>query len=144
MFLNASFKIIVGDIAKMNFRKAFFNQMRHQLSHIRKLGKRSGAVLNPSTPEDTLRYVLDEADQILVMSVNPGFGGQSFIEQVLPKLTALKAMIDGGIGPDTIARAVAAGARIFVAGNAVFTQKPYDKAIAELRRLGNAALHREA
>lgn len=129
--------------------------LHRTLSHIRKLGKRSGAVLNPSTSEDTLRYVLDEADQILVMSVNPGFGGQSFLDCVLPKLTALKRMIDerrlaidleidGGISPDTIGKAVAAGARIFVAGNAVFTQKPYQKAIADLRRLGNAALHREA
>ena len=129
--------------------------LHRTLSHIRKLGKRSGAVLNPSTPEDTLRYVLEEADQILVMSVNPGFGGQSFLECALPKLTALKQMIearglaidleiDGGIAPDTIGRAAAAGARIFVAGNAVFTKKPYDKAIAELRRLGNAALAREA
>ncbi|HEX7604688.1 MAG TPA: ribulose-phosphate 3-epimerase [Polyangiaceae bacterium] len=129
--------------------------LHRTLSHIRKLGKRSGAVLNPSTSEDTLRYVLDEADQILVMSVNPGFGGQSFLDCVLPKLRALKRMIDerglaidleidGGITPDTIGKAVAAGARIFVAGNAVFTQKPYQKAIAELRRLGNAGLHREA
>ena len=129
--------------------------LHRTLSHIRKLGKRSGAVLNPSTPEDTLRYVLDEADQILVMSVNPGFGGQSFLECALPKLSALRRMIaerglsvdleiDGGISPDTMGRAAAAGARIFVAGNAVFTQKPYDKAIAELRRLGNAALAREA
>jgi len=129
--------------------------LHRTLSLIRKLGKRSGAVLNPSTSEDTLRYVLDEADQILVMSVNPGFGGQSFLDCVLPKLTALERMIDerglaidleidGGITPDTIGKAVAAGARIFVAGNAVFTQKPYEKAIAELRRLGNAALHREA
>jgi ribulose-phosphate 3-epimerase len=129
--------------------------LHRTLSHIRKLGKRSGAVLNPSTSEDTLRYVLDEVDQILVMSVNPGFGGQSFLDCTLPKLAALKRMIDerrlaidleidGGITPDTIGRAVAAGARILVAGNAVFTQKPYEKSIAELRRLGNAALHREA
>lgn len=129
--------------------------LHRTLSHIRKLGKRSGAVLNPSTSEDTLRYVLDEVDQILVMSVNPGFGGQSFLDCTLPKLAALKRMIDerrlsidleidGGISPDTIGRAVAAGARILVAGNAVFTQKPYEKSIAELRRLGNAALHREA
>jgi ribulose-phosphate 3-epimerase len=129
--------------------------LHRTLSHIRKLGKRSGAVLNPSTSEDTLRYVLDEVDQILVMSVNPGFGGQSFLDCTLPKLAALKRMIDerrlaidleidGGITPDTIGKAVAAGARILVAGNAVFTQKPYEKSIAELRRLGNAALHREA
>jgi len=129
--------------------------LHRTLSHIRKLGKRSGAVLNPSTSEDTLRYVLDEVDQILVMSVNPGFGGQSFLDCTLPKLAALKRMIDerrlaidleidGGITPDTIGRAVAAGARILVAGNAVFTQKPYEKSIAELRRVGNAALHREA
>jgi len=129
--------------------------LHRTLAHIRKLGKRSGVVLNPSTPEDTLRYVLDETDQILVMSVNPGFGGQSFLECALPKLAALERMIDerglsidleidGGISADTIGKAAAAGARIFVAGNAVFTQKPYEKAIAELRRLGNAALLREA
>jgi ribulose-phosphate 3-epimerase len=102
-------------------------------------------VLNPSTHEDTLRYVLDVADLVLVMSVNPGFGGQSFIPEVLDKVRAIRAMIDasgrdvaleidGGISTQTARAAASAGARVFVAGNAVFTQPDYAQAIAAIRR----------
>jgi ribulose-phosphate 3-epimerase len=118
--------------------------LHRALCHIRSLGKRAGVVLNPSTSEDTLRYVLDVADQILVMSVNPGFGGQSFIREVLPKVAAIRKMIDdrklpieieidGGITPETAKEAVAAGARVLVAGNAVFRAKDWAAAIAALR-----------
>ncbi len=112
------------------------------LQSIRKLGKRAGAVLNPATHESALAYVMDEVDQVLVMSVNPGFGGQSFIAEVLPKVRAVRAMIgkrnvdiemDGGIAPGTIGRAAEAGTNVFVAGNAIFTAKDYAKAIAALR-----------
>jgi ribulose-phosphate 3-epimerase len=121
--------------------------LHRTLQHIRGLGKRAGVVLNPSTHESTLEYVLDTADLVLVMSVNPGFGGQSFIDAVLPKVRAIRKMIDarglpidleidGGIAPDTAARATAAGARALVAGSAVFTHGDYKEAIATLRREG--------
>lgn len=114
------------------------------LQHIKSLGMRAGVVLNPSTHEDTLKYVLDVADLVLVMSVNPGFGGQSFIPEVLPKVRAIRAMIDatgrdialeidGGISEKTVTAAAAAGARVFVAGNAVFAQPDYAKAITAIR-----------
>ena len=129
--------------------------LHRTLQQIRKLGKRAGAVLNPSTPEETLRYVLPDLDQVLVMSVNPGFGGQSFLPLVLPKVRALREMIasqklsvdleiDGGIAEDTIGAAAAAGANVFVAGNAVFTKKPYEASIAALKRAAQSAISRGA
>jgi ribulose-phosphate 3-epimerase len=119
------------------------------LQHIKSLGMRAGVVLNPSTHESTLRYVLDVADLILVMSVNPGFGGQGFIPEVLPKVKAIRGMIDasgrdialeidGGISEQTARAAAEAGARVFVAGNAVFTHKDYAQAIGVLRREAEA------
>lgn len=118
--------------------------LHRTLTHIRSLGKRAGVTLNPSTNEDTLRYVLDVVDQILVMSVNPGFGGQSLIPEVLPKVAAIRKMIDdrrlpidleidGGITAETAKDAIAAGARVLVAGNAVFNTKDYKAAIAAIR-----------
>jgi ribulose-phosphate 3-epimerase len=117
------------------------------LQHIRHLGKRAGVVLNPSTGEESIRYVVEIVDLVLVMSVNPGFGGQAFLPDVLPKVRAIRAMIDGagrpidlaidgGIAEDTAALATAEGARVLVAGNAVFTKKDYAEAIATLRREG--------
>jgi ribulose-phosphate 3-epimerase len=105
--------------------------LHRTLQQIRALGKKAGVVLNPHTPEDTIRYVLPDADVVLVMSVNPGFGGQKFIPSALPKLAALRRAIDGaglstelevdgGVAEGT-ARAVGmAGARVLVAGSAVF------------------------
>ncbi len=120
--------------------------LHRTLGHIKSLGKRAGVVLNPSTHEDTLRYVMDVADLVLVMSVNPGFGGQSFIREVLPKVAASRAMIDatgrdvdleidGGITKETAPAAIAAGARVLVAGSAVFNggEAGYASAIAALR-----------
>jgi ribulose-phosphate 3-epimerase len=118
--------------------------LHRTLCHIRSLGKRAGVTLNPSTDEDSLRYVLDVADQVLVMSVNPGFGGQSFIRSQLGKIARIKKMIDerklsvdievdGGITKDTAPEVLAAGARILVAGNAVFNNGDYAAAIAALR-----------
>ncbi len=119
--------------------------LNRTIQHVHQLGKRAGVVLNPSTSEDAIRYVIDDVDLVLVMSVNPGFGGQAFLPEVLPKVKAIRAMIDrsgrpisleidGGIAPDTAARAAAAGARVLVAGSAVFTQKSYAKAISSLRQ----------
>ena len=118
--------------------------LHRTLCHIRSLGKRAGVTMNPSTHEDAIRYVLDVCDQILVMSVNPGFGGQSFLRAQLPKVRAIRKMIDdgkheidleidGGIAPDTAKEAIAAGARVLVAGNAVFKTKDYATAIAALK-----------
>jgi ribulose-phosphate 3-epimerase len=119
--------------------------LHRSLEHIKALGMRAGVVLNPSTHEDTLSYVLGIADLVLVMSVNPGFGGQSFIADVLPKVRAIRAKIDasgrdialeidGGISERNARLVTEAGARVLVAGNAVFTQPDYAAAIAGIRR----------
>jgi len=121
------------------------------LQHIKSLGMRAGVVLNPSTSEDSLRYVMDVVDLVLVMSVNPGFGGQSFIPEVLPKVRAIRAMIDatgrdvalqidGGISQKTARAAAEAGARVMVAGNAVFTHPDYAEAIGAIRREAEAGV----
>ncbi len=113
---------------------------------IKGLGKKAGVSLNPATPVDAVRHVMDDVDLILVMSVNPGFGGQSFIESQLEKIALLRQMItdsgreielevDGGINFDTAPRAIAAGADVLVAGTATFTGGPasYADNIARLR-----------
>jgi ribulose-phosphate 3-epimerase len=121
--------------------------LHRTLQHIRSLGKRAGVVLNPATSEDTIRYVLPLADVVLVMSVNPGFGGQAFLPETLTKVRAIRKMIDdagldvqleidGGIAHDTAAKATEAGARVLVAGSAVFTNSDYREAIATIRREG--------
>ncbi len=119
--------------------------LHRTVQQIHALGKRAGVALNPSTHESTLQYILPSVDLVLVMSVNPGFGGQSFIAETLPKAAALRSMIDrsgrpvrleidGGIAPGTAAKAAAAGVCTFVAGNAVFTKPDYAKAIADIRQ----------
>ncbi len=118
------------------------------LAEIRALGKRAGVSLNPGSSEELIRYALPLADLVLVMSVNPGFGGQSFMPEVLPKVHALRTWIDatgldvdleidGGMGTTTIRDAWDAGADLFVAGNAVFKdgQSHYADRIQELRAL---------
>jgi ribulose-phosphate 3-epimerase len=127
--------------------------LHRTLGQIREAGASACVVLNPSTPAAAIEPVLDVADQVLVMSVNPGFGGQTFIEGVLPKVRQIRARIDqrelaveleidGGIGPGTIGRAAAAGANVFVAGTAVFRQPDYAAAIAGLRKEAQAAAGR--
>jgi ribulose-phosphate 3-epimerase len=116
------------------------------LQYIRMLGKRPGVVLNPGTPVDALDNLMDLVDLILIMSVNPGFGGQSFIESQLRKIEAARQRIDatgrdialevdGGITPETARRAIAAGATVLVAGTSVFQGGPsrYASNIAALR-----------
>jgi ribulose-phosphate 3-epimerase len=112
------------------------------LQFIKSLGKKAGVSLNPSTPENVVEYVLDKLDLILVMSVNPGFGGQSFIAAQVEKIRKLKAMIgkrpidlevDGGINPETAKTCIAAGANVLVAGTAVFGTPDYAGNIAKLR-----------
>ncbi len=118
--------------------------LQRTLAHIRSLGKKAGVVLNPATSEETIRYVLGDIDLVLVMSVNPGFGGQAFLESVLPKIRAIRKMIDdsghtvlievdGGVTKDTAPRVLEAGADVLVAGNAVFREKNYADAIRVLR-----------
>lgn len=111
------------------------------LQVIRSLGKRAGVSLNPATPESVIEYVLDKVDLILVMSVNPGFGGQSFIGSQLDKIKAIRQMIggrpielevDGGVNADTIKSVVDAGADVVVAGSAVFKGDDYKATIGAL------------
>ena len=112
------------------------------LQVIKALGKKAGVSLNPSTPESVIQYVLDKLDLILVMSVNPGFGGQSFIASQIDKIARIKQMIgtraielevDGGINAETAARCIKAGADVLVAGTAVFGTKDYAGNIKSLR-----------
>lgn len=122
------------------------------VQQIRALGKKAGVSLNPHTPESVLDYVLGDLDLILVMSVNPGFGGQSFIPAVVQKirrlseklegrgLTNVDIEVDGGINASTTPDVVAAGARVLVAGSAVFGQSDYGAAIESIRRAGAKAL----
>ncbi len=119
--------------------------LHRTLQQIRALGKRAGVSLNPHTPPDVLRYVLHELDLVLVMSVNPGFGGQSFIPSANAKLETLRAMIDeagldvdlevdGGVKPGVAKQVVEAGADVLVAGSAVFNHGDYAAAIEALRK----------
>lgn len=113
---------------------------------IKSLGKKAGVSLNPATPLNVLDYVVADLDLVLLMTVNPGFGGQSFIEACLPKIQALRAMldrrggeaeleVDGGVKASNIARIAHAGADVFVAGSAVFGSQDYAATIAEMKRL---------
>jgi len=118
--------------------------LHRTIARIKELGKKAGAVLNPATPLTTLDFILEDVDLVMLMSVNPGFGGQKFIPSTLRKTAELKKMIDdkglnvgieidGGVSPSTIAEIAKAGANIFVAGSAVFGQDDYTKVISELK-----------
>ncbi len=118
--------------------------LHRTIQQIHQLGKLAGVALNPATHPSTIEFAMGSLDLVLVMSVNPGFGGQSFIPDVLPKVSALRGMIDrtgrdirleidGGIAVGTAARSAAAGVCTFVAGNAVFTKPDYAEAIAAIR-----------
>lgn len=120
--------------------------LQRTVSRIRELGKRPGVVVNPATSLATLDYILAEVDLVMLMSVNPGFGGQSFIPSTLTKIKELRCRIvaqklhvdievDGGVSVKTIADIAAAGANIFVAGSAVYGSDDYRKTIATLRKL---------
>lgn len=124
--------------------------LERSLSVIRDLGKKAGVALNPSTPESTIEYVLDKVDLILAMTVNPGFGGQSYIPSVTAKIAKLREMIgdrpidlqvDGGITAETAPFAANAGANVLVAGSAVFKGKPehYAKNIDTIRAASSRA-----
>lgn len=121
------------------------NHLHRTVQLIKSFGKKAGVSLNPATPLNVLEYILEELDLVLLMTVNPGFGGQSFIEACLPKIHALRGMldkrgleteleVDGGVKTDNIDRISHAGADVFVAGSAVFGSPDYAATIAELKR----------
>jgi ribulose-phosphate 3-epimerase len=120
------------------------HHLHRTLQHIRDRGLRPAVSLNPATPHHVLEYVLGDLDMVLIMSVNPGFGGQTFIPSVISKIERLKGEIDarglrvdievdGGIGPDTIGPVSAAGANVFVAGSAIFGSRDYGETIRLMR-----------
>jgi ribulose-phosphate 3-epimerase len=115
---------------------------------IRDSGARPGVALNPASPVETLRWILEYLDFVLVMSVNPGFGGQRFIPNSIAKIALLRKLItekdlqtliqvDGGVSPQTIADIAAAGADVFVAGSAIFNSPDYRRTILAMRQLAN-------
>jgi ribulose-phosphate 3-epimerase len=122
--------------------------VHRSLQAIRALGKKAGVTLNPGTPVSTIENVIDLVDLILVMSVNPGFGGQAFIPAALDKIAALRMLagdrpidieVDGGITADNAAKVVAAGANVLVAGSAVFKGGHYKANIEAIRQAGAMA-----
>ena len=125
--------------------------LHRTIQHIKNNGVRAGVSLNPATPLEGLEYILEDLNMVLLMTVNPGFEGQEFIPQVIPKVKRLKEMVDksgldieievdGGISPETIGLVSSAGANVFVAGSAIFYSEDYAKTIRLMReRMDNAS-----
>lgn len=124
--------------------------LHRTVSRIKELGKKAGVVLNPATPLSSLDSILEDVDLVMLMSVNPGFGGQSFIESTVTKIEQLKKRIDelslqidieidGGVSLKTISRVAAAGANVFVAGSAIYGCQEYGPIIDELKGLAEQA-----
>lgn len=112
------------------------------INHIKDIGCKAGIVLNPGTPEDRIEFLVEDIDMVLVMTVNPGFGGQKFIRDMLRKIKAIRAMIgdkdlevDGGIDEYTAKEVIQAGANVLVAGSYVFNHSEYRKAIKKLKQI---------
>jgi ribulose-phosphate 3-epimerase len=117
----------------------------HRTIHfIKSFGIKAGVVLNPATPVDTIQHIIGDIDMVLLMSVNPGFGGQKFIPEVLPKIRAVKELatqkgleieieVDGGVNPETAKLCMEAGATVLVAGSAIYNKPDYTKAISLIR-----------
>lgn len=133
-----------ADIISVHAEHNASPHLHRTLCQIRELGKQAGVVLNPSTPLDFIEYVLEVCDLVLIMSVNPGFGGQSFIPTVIPKIRKLRSMcaergldpwieVDGGLKVNNTWQVLEAGANAIVAGSAVFKAKDYAEAIAGIR-----------
>jgi ribulose-phosphate 3-epimerase len=120
-------------------------QPHRTFAQIRELGAKAGVALSPATPLSLAEWVLDLVDLVLVMTVNPGFGGQSYLAGMEPKIAAARQLIDrsglpvelevdGGIGPDTIERAAGAGADVFISGSALWRYPSFEEGIADLRK----------
>ena len=140
----ADFAKAGADIISVHAEHNASPHLHRTLGQIRELGKKAGVVLNPSTPLEFIEYVLDLCDLVLIMSVNPGFGGQSFIPGVIPKIRKLREMcdergldpwieVDGGLKGNNTWQVLEAGANAIVAGSAVFGAKDYAEAIAGIR-----------
>ena len=141
---------LVPDFAKagatmITFHPEASRHVHRTIQLIKSSGCQAGLVLNPATPVEVLDYVLEELDMVLLMSVNPGFGGQAFIPSSLAKLRAVRERIDrsgrairleidGGVKPDNIAEIAAAGADTFVAGSAIFGQKDYADVVSRMKQ----------
>jgi ribulose-phosphate 3-epimerase len=125
--------------------------LQRTLAEIRRLGAHAGVALNPATPPQLLEYVASDLDLVLCMSVNPGFGGQSFLPSALDKVRQVRRLldaagqpqvpieVDGGVGPDNAGALAGAGCQVFVAGSAVFRAPPYATAIGAIRHAATAA-----
>jgi ribulose-phosphate 3-epimerase len=147
---------IIPDFARaganiISFHPEASEHVDRTIGLIKDLGCRAGLVLNPATPLGCLEHTLDKLDLVLLMSVNPGFGGQQFIRSVLPKIAEVRRRIDrlgrdvwlevdGGVKADNIAEIAAAGADTFVAGSAIFGSKDYAATIREMRRRVDAGI----
>ncbi len=129
------------------------NHLHRTVSRIKELGKKAGVVLNPATSLSTLDYMLEEVDLVMLMSVNPGFGGQSFIPFTLTKIRALRQRIDamalavdievdGGVSEKNISDVAEAGANVFVAGSAVYGSNNYEQTISSMKKLAEAGAAR--
>lgn len=121
------------------------NHVHRVLQQIKAAGAKAGVVLNPHTPLSTIEHVLEDVDMVLLMTVNPGFGGQAFIERVMPKLATLAQMkadrgltfeieIDGGVNPETAKLCIDNGANVLVAGSAIYNAPDYAEAITSIRQ----------
>jgi ribulose-phosphate 3-epimerase len=124
--------------------------LHRTIQSIKERGVKAGVTLNPATPVSLLQEILADVDLVLIMSVNPGFGGQKFIPSVLKKIAAIREMldrlqsralleVDGGVKPDNAAQIIAAGANVLVAGSAIFASRDYAGTIAALRAAGHPA-----
>ena len=140
----ADFAKAGADIISVHAEHNASPHLHRTLGQIRELGKKAGVVLNPATPLELIEYALDLCDLVLIMSVNPGFGGQSFIPGVIPKIRKLREMcdeqgldpwieVDGGLKGNNTWQVLEAGANAVVAGSAVFGAKDYAEAIAGIR-----------
>lgn len=140
----ADFAKAGADIISVHAEGAATIHLHRTINQIKDLGCKAGVVLNPGTPVEVLDYVIEEVDLILVMSVNPGFGGQSFIESQVEKIAKIKAMceargvnpwieVDGGVSPANAYKVIEAGANALVAGSAVFNSPDYAAAIAGIK-----------
>ncbi|KAK4750439.1 hypothetical protein SAY87_003921 [Trapa incisa] len=133
-----------ADIVSVHCENSATIHLHRTINQIKSLGAKAGVVLNPGTPLSAIEYVLDAVDLVLIMSVNPGFGGQSFIESQVKKISDLRRIcaekgvnpwieVDGGVGPNNAYKVIEAGANALVAGSAVFGAKDYAKAIRGIK-----------